>query len=75
MLVTNINDAVSGILKSEEMSKEELSSVMKVSPSSLSRMLHNDILTRQLMDGLDAIGYDVELRLVKRTERGKAVDE
>lgn len=74
MLVTNINKAVGKVLWRKGMTREDLSRVMGVQPSSLSRMLHNDILSRQLVDGLDAIGYDVEITLVPKgelSERGE----
>ena len=74
MLVTNINRAVGKVLWREKMTREDMSRVMGVQPSSLSRMLHNDILSRQLVDGLDAIGYDVEITLVPKgesSERGE----
>ena len=74
MLVTNINKAVGAALWSKRMSREDMSRVMGVQPSSLSRMLHNDMLTRQLIDGLDAVGFDVEFVLVPKgepSERGE----
>ena len=74
MLVTNINKAVGKVLWRKKMTREEMAAVMGVHPTSLSRMLHNDILSRQLVDGLDAIGYDVEFVLVPKgepSERGE----
>ena len=63
MLVTNLSQTVGKTLWAKGMTREQLCGVMGVLPSSLSRMLHNDVMSRQLMDGLDAIGVDVEIVL------------
>ena len=68
MLVTNLNQAVGNALWRARMTREQFSVAMGVSQSSLSRMLHNDFLSRQLMNGLDAIGYDVEIRIVPKVD-------
>lgn len=66
VLVTNLNQMVGEVLRTNRLSREQFADIVGVSQSSLSRTLHNDVLTRNLIAGLDAIGYDIEVRCVRK---------
>lgn len=68
MMVTDMAFEFGKTLFKERLTRVDISRIFDITPGNLSRLLHSELPTRRLVDILDTMGYDVEVRFVKRGE-------
>lgn len=66
MLKTDLSFEFGKALFREQLTRKNVCDVFKITSGNLSRLLHKQMPTPQLVDILDTMGYDVEVRFVKR---------
>lgn len=69
MVKTNLDLEFRKILYQEHLTRKNVCEVFEITPSSLSRLLHKEMPTPQLVSILDTLGYDLEINFVKRERR------
>lgn len=70
MLKTNIQNEVKKLCIDEGMTLTELATKIDTSKQYMSRMLgKGTIINAKLVEAMEAIGYDVEIKFVKRSEQ------
>lgn len=70
MLKTNVQNEVKKLCIDEGMTLTELADKIDTSKQYMSRMLGKGTLVNaKLIEALEAIGYDVEIKFVKRSEQ------
>lgn len=70
MLKTNIQNEVKKLCIDEGMTLTELAAKIDTSKQYMSRMLgKGTIINAKLVEAMEAIGYDVEIKFVKRSEQ------
>lgn len=70
MLKTNVQNEVKKLCIDEGMTLTELADKIDTSKQYMSRMLGKATLVNaKLIEAMDAIGYDVEIKFVKRSEK------
>lgn len=69
MLKTNVQNEVKKICIDEGLSLTELAGKIDTSKQYMSRMLgKNTLVNAKLIEALESIGYDIEIKFVKRGE-------
>lgn len=68
MMVTNLAVEFGKVLFRERLTRVNVCEAYNITSGSLSRLLHKPMPTPQLVDILDTLGWDVEVRFVKRGE-------
>lgn len=66
MVKTNISQEFGKLLWANRITRGHICAMFDILPGNLSRLLHKPLPTQQLVDILDALGYDVEVRFVRR---------
>lgn len=70
MLVTDLGKTFGIALWEQRMQRSDVCAAFKITPGSLSRLLHKPMPTPQLVEILDTMGYDIELTLVRKKGTG-----
>lgn len=68
MIKTDIAFEFGKVLFRERLERADISRIFDIPAGNLSRLLHKPLPTPLLVDILDMMGYDVEVRFVKRGE-------
>ena len=71
MMTTDMAFEFGKVLFREGWERTDISRIFDITAGNLSRLLHNELPTRKLVEILDTMGYDVEVRFVKQGEAGK----
>ena len=66
MVITNIPQEFGKLLWCNRITRSEICRIFDIAPGNLSRLLHKPLPTPQFVDILEALGYDIEIRFVRK---------